>query len=189
MSDEEDDKKELFAFKPEDERLVEELRCLVWEVLRRSPLGPREVCAIGQLLHAMERLPWSTPGVFLTLTISERFSGEGTYCDMFICDSELWLGMGTSFYDPGVGSDHETEHAFEVDIYGNRFSSNVEEWLARFKMLLNARHSIKVEIESISQEIDWDDADYRTDWESALKRTFDEEEDDVDQDLPLDEQP
>lgn len=51
MIDEEDDKEEMFAFKPEDERLADELRHLIWDVLRRSPFGPRELCGIRQLLH------------------------------------------------------------------------------------------------------------------------------------------
>jgi len=56
--------------------------------------------------------------------------------------------MGASFYESGVGSDHESKEVFEIDTHGSRYERSAEEWLAKFRMLLNGRHSIKLKLEA-----------------------------------------
>lgn len=111
-------RRDLFPFRIEDSFLVDELKNVVRKILRHPTLSGSEVRRIGTVLFALERLPRSTPGVAVGLSVAYRYNNESTYCELFISDSELRLSSGGNAYDPAVGSDNYGQTVFEMETSG-----------------------------------------------------------------------
>jgi hypothetical protein len=129
----------------------------------------------------VRRLPWSTPGTYLIFTAWEGDYYYRSYGSIGMFESELRLTMGNSFYDPEVGSDHESDWVFEVDAYG-RFSPISMQWLDRLKTIL--ADEPRLQIENESEGFDWDDEKYDTDWETELRGLAPGDEESPEEDNP-----
>lgn len=83
------------------------------EILRlalgRVDMTGSQVVGVGRALHALERLPASTPGVHVEMSISYRVDAgvleEMRYVSIVITEYAFELSFGGSVYDPAVGSD------------------------------------------------------------------------------------
>lgn len=68
-----------------------------------------QVVGAGRALHALERLPASTPGVHVEMSIACRIDSgvleEMRYVSIMITEDAFELSFGGSVYDPAVGSD------------------------------------------------------------------------------------
>lgn len=89
---------------------------LVIKLIREQlpSMTPRHILNASAVLRALERLPATTAGIQMTFGFVQRNTG-GNYgwADISISETELTLGLGEHFYDPSVGGDTESRHAFE----------------------------------------------------------------------------
>lgn len=165
--------KELFPLTLEDKVIVDEAVGVVKDVLRRASLSGRDVHRIGKLLFALERLPRSTSGISIGMTVSHRANDEMTYRDIFISESVFWMNTGGSVYTPGVGSDSYSSTVFHVETGGYRAGTDfyeVSTWADSFRELLNMTR--KVEFEDLDEDagqIDWDDEGSETYWDEITE--------------------
>lgn len=150
---------ELFPFRSEDIFVVEDLKARFRELLKKPNLPANRVRDIGTVLFALERLPRSTPGVFVTIGPHYRFNQESSYCDLCISETEFRLSQGGSMYDPAVGGDNYSSTVFEIDTSGYRSGSGedptVIEWFNTFDELINLGATFDVEYLGEDDQVDW----------------------------------
>ena len=92
--------------------------------------------AIHALVHGLQRLPQSTPGLNIEVTISHpdsvRDTGNWGWADIRLSANEFVLGKGEHFYDPAVGGDTESRTLFATFL-GEPFTEgdhiDIERWL------------------------------------------------------------
>ena len=91
----------LFPFKLDEAGLCDKLSKLVRQLLIRAE--PYEVMKLSKLLLALERLPYSTPGVHIQLGLILRATDEMNYTSVLLSDDEFRLDSGGYVHTPGVG--------------------------------------------------------------------------------------
>lgn len=150
---------QLFPFRSEDLFIVEELKERFRDLLKKPNLSPTRVRQIGTVLFALERLPRSTPGVFVVIGPHYSFNNETSYCDLCISESEFSLSRGGSIYDPAVGGDNYSSTVFEIETSGYRDGSgedpDVFEWFNMFDELLSLGGKLYVEYLGEDELVDW----------------------------------
>ncbi len=146
--------KDCFPIYPEDIPAIDQIVSLVRDLLRARQ--PADIRGAAALLSALDRLPRTTPGVSVTLTISTPEYQEGRFgwVDLTITDNEFSLGYGEHFYNPRVGGDTETHTIFETQSGSSWREGNIGDWLAMAHVAA-ADGKARVEDESDSDAIDW----------------------------------
>ena len=148
---------EMFPFRPSDKAIVKEAISLVKEVLRLPSLSGYDVHRISKVLYALERLPRPSPGIGIGLTVSYRAGDEMVYQDVYVGESFFYLSSGGSVYTPGVGSDHHSQRAFEVELDGYRSRGDVEDWANSFRETLSLWPEIEISFEELDDDnIEWE---------------------------------
>jgi hypothetical protein len=159
----------IFPFKIEDSFLVDELKKVVRKILRHPTLSGNDMRRIGTVLFALERLPRSTPGAAVGLSVVYRYNNESTYCELFISESELRLTSGGNTYDPAVGSDSYSQSILEMETSGFKDgctdSYEVTGWFNSVSELLNMESRIEIEYLGDDGEVDWSDEGSEDFWE------------------------
>lgn len=126
----------LFALRPHDRAAINEILRGLRDLVARPSLPPSRLRYLSFALLALQRLPLTTPGVELDITLSHRFENEMTYHGVYIGSDSLRLEAGGSVYTPGVGSDNYSDAVFEVEPYGFRHSNGpdaLSHWLEEFR--------------------------------------------------------
>lgn len=155
--DEEDENFDLnrFPLSADEISEVEKIITLVREQLPR--LKPAHLRSAAAVLQALERLPATTHGVHVTFGFVQQHGREGNYgwADISISEDEFTLGIGEHFYDPAVGGDTESRHAFEALAGGDYAEGNINDWLSAATEM--SAGDIDVEDNSDYELIDWAD--------------------------------
>jgi len=150
---------ELLAFLQEDYHPIQELIAGVRRVLKRKSVTPQQIVGLGKLLHGLQRLPLSTPGVDITVTIANRTSEDLFYQSVHLSESSFELSSGGAQYTPDVGSDSYTSFNFLVEAGGFRDSTTVtevEDWILGFiESLCDEEQAFEVDDQDEESALDW----------------------------------
>jgi len=130
---------------------------LVIKLIREQlpSMTPRHILSASAVIRALERLPATTPGIRVTFGFVQRHGG-GNYgwADISLGEDEFVLGIGEHFYDPEVGGDTESRHAFEAYAGGSSADGDIDEWLAVAEVI-SANGEVSVEDDTDYDAIDW----------------------------------
>ena len=122
---------------------------------RLAMLTPAELRSLAALLLAVERLPCVTPGVDVSLTLSQpNLDGNYGWADLYISEAEFRLGIGEHFYDPSVGGDTESRTLYEACAGDDAAEGDIALWLS-YAEVRSADGSVLIEDNSDLEEIDW----------------------------------
>lgn len=101
---------------------------------RMTNSEPDQLRRIAAFLYALERLPYTTPGLALDLAIMNRVNGNLSYVSVELDEQSFRLSTGGSEYSPGIGSDTYSNTSFQIEVGGFRegATEDFEEWLDAF---------------------------------------------------------
>jgi hypothetical protein len=105
---------------------------LIVSVLKRAP--PEQVRDLSYLMHALQRLPLTTPGVCGDVTLATRHEEFASYRGFELGTNEFILTTGKSM-NFGCGTDHEFRKVLEVGTSAMRDlcgGDDFTEWLNMF---------------------------------------------------------
>jgi hypothetical protein len=115
---------EEFELTDDDMQAIEIAKNTARRFLKHPRITPQQVIAIGNALHALERLPLITPGSSSEFGIVYRAGtvefSEMRYIDFRISESAFEISKGGSVYDKAVGSDSFSEPGWLVEVGGYR---------------------------------------------------------------------
>lgn len=144
LEDDEDepDIDDLLPFTLAEQALIDQLGATVRK--RMVSAEPATLKKIASFLHALERLPYATPGVSLDLAFMERVDENLSYTSVELSEQAFRLSTGGSVYSPDVGGDSFSETSFEIETGGFRDGSTAafDEWLDAF---VSAGGTIEIE--------------------------------------------
>jgi hypothetical protein len=130
---------------------------LVIKLIRKHlpAMTPAHIRSASAVLRALERLPATTLGVHVTSGFVQRHGG-GNYgwADISLAEDEFVLGIGKHFYDPEVGGDTESRHAFEAYAGGDSANGDIDDWLGVAEVI-SACGEIEAEDYTDYDTIDW----------------------------------
>lgn len=109
-----ENKDEILSFLMEHSEIVERLVSSVRSMLERPELSPRQISQLGVFLFGLERLPYPTPGISMSLSLDFNLKHERVWLCINLDDDRFSLESGFSNYDPRVGSEQEIRMALEV---------------------------------------------------------------------------
>lgn len=94
--------------------------------LKDNTITPKKIIGLGNALYALERLPITTPGVYVEFSIeyrngTEQYS-EMKYVNFSITENEFQVSVGGSVYDSEIGSDSYTELDYLIGFEGYRLT-------------------------------------------------------------------
>jgi len=167
----------LLSFQPEDRELCDKLADGVRAMLTRSDLRPLQIASMARLLLGLSRLPLTTPGVDVFVTLHTGTPDDSYAYEIGIKEDQLWLGGGGYIRGP-FGGDSYGGWVFEVEEAFHSDPDDAElEWLDEFPdIALN--YDIEIQDDSDESQLDWENDDGSAFWsfiESA--DDLDEEED------------
>ncbi len=124
---------------------------------RLATMTPEELRSLAALLLALERLPCVTPGVDVSITISQpNLDGNYGWANLYISETEFRLGTGEHFYDPSVGGDTESRTLYEACAGDDAAEGDVDLWLS-YAEARSADGSVLIDEDNSDLEvIDWD---------------------------------
>jgi hypothetical protein len=142
-----------FPLSIDDILKIEKVIKLVREQL--PTMTPDHLRSAAGVLLALERLPATTSGIQMTFGFVQR-NTDGNYgwADISISVDEFTLGIGEHFYDPSVGGDTESRHAFEAYAGGDSAEGDIDDWILLAKVI-SAEGDLSVEDYSDYETIDW----------------------------------
>lgn len=137
-----------------------EMQRIVRSRLSQPSVSVAMIRQLAAFLFALERLPKTTPGIDLCLTVNYRFGAELSYHDVYLSDSELRLTTGGSVYDPGVGSDSYSTLVLDMNptgyVEGHIASPAIIDWLGGFEELLNLGGRFDIDYFGDDAAVDWE---------------------------------
>jgi hypothetical protein len=149
----------LFAFRPEEKCVVQEVIDGLRERVAHRSTSPSELRHLSVALLALQRLPLPTSGIELNASLVYRFGGEMSYIGLYIGSSSFRLQTGGSAYDPEVGSDSYSQTIFEVEPSGFRSSDGwcaLSGWTESFRVHCRDREwHLSFDWLGDEAEIDW----------------------------------
>jgi hypothetical protein len=121
-------------------------------------MTPAQLRSAAALLLVLERLPFTSPGVNVSLAFNQpNTDGNYGWAKISINETELQLGIGEHFYDPRVGGDTESETLFEAHAGADASQGSIELWLPYAEARI-ADGSLLVEADDSDRGlIDWSD--------------------------------
>jgi hypothetical protein len=167
---ESEDAEALFPLFDTDRGLIEALARSVRKLIHREDATAEQIHHLAVLLFGLKRLPLTTPGVDVTLTLSYRTESSMNYQSIDLDGSSFALSFGGSVYEPNIGTDGYGDDVLMVEDGGFRDVKRrqIVDWLADFKRRL-ADAEIKMELDE-SCEVDWSEEPDDSAWERATKR-------------------
>lgn len=123
----------LFPFMPSERDLIERLAWYLRTQL--SSMSAYEIRNVSTFLFALERLPYSTPDVCISVSREVREGRELAYIDVAISGDYFRLSTGGYVHDASMGGDSYGQSVFEVETDGFRAggASAFERWLEAFE--------------------------------------------------------
>jgi hypothetical protein len=142
-----------FIFVNEDYIAVESAIKFARKLLSHPRITPTQIVGIGRALHALERLPKSTPGIYVGFGISFRQGDEDfsemKYWDVFISEKSFSVRSGGSVYSSDVGSDSYSGFRHEIETSGYRnLNDDIYQWEDEVSDVFSINVSIDVEDDS-----------------------------------------
>ena len=99
---------------------------------RVNKMNPMEMLTASTLLFALDRLPYVTPGIDVSMTIRRNCLEDfSDWIDIRINEDELELGSGTHIYTPGVGGDTESRTDYETQSGDTWHEGDTSDWIKR----------------------------------------------------------
>jgi len=157
---------ELFGFLQEDQHHIQEFIAGVRRALIRKSITPQQICGLGKLLHGLQRLPLSTPGVDICVSIRNESAGSLSYQSVQLTESSFELLSGGAEYGP-AGSDSYTGFSFLVEVGGfrdDRMFVEVEDWLSGFVGSI-CDDEQEFEVDDQGEALDWHEEVVEDYWE------------------------
>lgn len=166
--DEHTDEVELFGFLQEDHHHIQQLITGVRRALKRQSITPQQFCGLGKLLHGLQRLPLSTPGVDICVSMRTESADGFSYQSVELTESTFELLSGGAEYGP-AGSDGYTGFSFLVEGVGfrdDRMVAEIEDWIAGFVgSLCDEVQRFEVDNQDEGSGLDWDKKVVEEYWE------------------------
>jgi hypothetical protein len=152
---------DLFAFRLEDCVAIEKLIAGIRKVLKRDRITPQKIVGLGKLLHGLQRLPRSTPGIDIEVSTGHRSNDNCFYQSLHLSESEFEISSGGAEYTPGVGSDSYTAFSFLVEVGGSREEKDVvelENWISGFiASLCDDEQEFEIDDHEEDSALDWNE--------------------------------
>ena len=152
------DEVELFGFLQEDRHYVQQMITGVRRALKRKSITPQQICGLGKLLQGLQRLPLSTPGVDIYVSIRNENEYGFSSQSVQLTESTFELSSGGAEYGP-AGSDSYTGFSFLVEVGGfrdDRMISEIEDWMAAFiQSLCDEEQEFEVDDQDEESALDW----------------------------------
>ena len=102
-----------------------------------SSASPYEMRAASTTLIALQGLPYTTPGIYMTLTFMTPTGRDNfAWVDIYIDAEEFRLGVGERLHDPITGGDTESRTVFETQAGTEWREGDIEEWLEYAHVIL-----------------------------------------------------
>ncbi len=115
---------EEFQMSDDDEVAASIAKYIMRHCLTIEGLSPRDIIGLGNGLFALERLPASTPGASVSVTISRRAGPPGAtelaYFTFSITEDEFAIGVGGCINDPAIGGDSFSSPGWRFGTDGER---------------------------------------------------------------------
>lgn len=129
---ESEDAHDLFTFTLGESALIERLALAIRRRLQRAQ--PKVLHQVAAVLHAIDRLPYATPGISVDLAVIDRAGSDMSYVSIEIDESSIRLSRGGYVFTPGVGGDTYSTTDFEIERGGYRSgdTEEFEDWLSAF---------------------------------------------------------
>ena len=161
---------QLYSFKIEEQGLIEGLMKALRSLLKRPGMTARHVYYTSLMLHALERMPLVTQGLWITLSLVNRESSGNWGCqDLTIDEEAVRFRTAESLYDPRTGSDNQRLDNEEIGVGWRNVSADLpdlEDWVAWFHRRAKDP-AIEVSFDDADSAIDWDDeTDGRALWDT-----------------------
>jgi hypothetical protein len=123
---------DLFPFSLAERDLVEQIGATVRKKMVWA--DPETLRKIAAFLYALERLPYTTPDLWLDLAITDRIDQSLFYVSVELDGQSFRLSTGGSEYSEEAGSDSYSETLFEIEAGGYREGStkSLGDWLEIF---------------------------------------------------------
>ena len=121
-----------FGFYPMDKHIQSRLLEACRAILRRAT--PEQIHDLSYLMHALQRLPLTTPGVSGSVSLASRYENSAAYHGFEFNSDGFILTTGESM-NFGLGWDHESHNVLEVGTSAMRDDSDGDdftEWLNLF---------------------------------------------------------
>lgn len=120
-----------FPLDDDDKAEIEQIVILIRSELSTMTSG--DIKSAATVIHALERLPETTPGVSVVFTFSqpdipENRMGSYGWVDIQISEEEFSLNHGEQFFSP-AGGDTETRTIFETQAGTDWREGNIYDWL------------------------------------------------------------
>lgn len=128
---------DLFPLYPSEAWVYEKIGNIIRS--RIAYCSPDEIVSLARLLYALERIPYSTPGLFIDLSFSSIYRINGGYeTKYYLCldfsDNSFRLSKAIVEYTPKMGSDSSSTTIFEMELGGYRDGNfEVKDWLSDFQ--------------------------------------------------------
>lgn len=157
-----------------EEWVKHEIIGFVRKLMNEHHLSPETLRKTSILLLGLERLPRTTSGIDVTLTLIYRFGGESNYHNIELSETRFALSSGGNTYAPEVGSDSFSETLFECESTGFRDGSldpwELGSWLLSALDLLNSDGELEIHEDSDAKSLPWDDENNRDPFEELEER-------------------
>lgn len=144
------DKFELYS---SDYEAIKLAKRIAYRFLKFDGLEARQIIGLGNALYALERMPLTTPGVFIEFGIVYRAGSESfnemIYIGFNIFYETFEISRGGSVYNKSVGSDSFSEPGWIVELGGYREAAcDLEEVESSISEYINLGATITVSDES-----------------------------------------
>lgn len=168
QEDEHTDEVELFGLLQEDHHHIQGLIAGIRRLLARKSITPQQISGLGKLLHGLQRLPLSTPGVDICVSKRNENAGGSSYQSVQLTESSFELMSGGAEYGP-AGSDTYTGFSFLVELGGfrdDRMVEEIEDWMAGFiQSLCDEEQELEVDDQDEGSALDWHEGTVEDYWE------------------------
>jgi hypothetical protein len=166
--DERTDAVELFGFLVEDHDYIQKLIAGIRGALKRKSITPQQICGLGKLLQGLQRLPLSTPGVDICVSMRNESAGGLSCQSVQLTQSSFELLSGGAEHGP-AGSDSYTGFSFLVEVGGfrdDRMVAETEDWMAGFiESFCDEEQEFEVDDQAEGSALDWHEGVLKDYWE------------------------
>jgi hypothetical protein len=155
----------------EEQALVEGLMHALRSLLKRPEMTAQQVYYTSLMLRALERMPFVTQGIGMTLSLINRSpSGNTGYQDLTIDDESIRFTTWEYLYNPDIGGDSQDLDNYEIGVGWRHVSADLtelEDWVAWLQRRAE-NPDIEVSFEDFADSaIDWyDETDGSALWDT-----------------------
>ena len=109
---------ETFHLTEDDETAIEIATKMAHEFLKHESIEPEQIVGLGHALYALNRLPLTTPGVFVEFGVMYSFRNEDTggrrYIEFAIEENVFRITLGGNEWDKRFGHDNYSRDGWYI---------------------------------------------------------------------------